>query len=718
FEDPAQLAAFSVQAMQWQWSSDCSTLNAQLLGTGPIDAPALDALTALDVAPLEGHRALRLGDSSKSGAHGVILPASAVLAAAGGKRFRITVWARAEGYAPYLTVDFATGAYPSDASFSPVYAIRSGRESSDGWAEFSTGVIEASVWDVPMSQIMIATQPPGAPASCGGTAATATGDIVIDALEIVPVGGELSPQTACTALDVDTTCGPDAECQYGHCFPAWAAWGPTPSQAHRTEIVERWITFGTHVQAARNAIANAAAMVTEEPALTAPNIGGRAFYTELLRLMNAWRNQHTSFGASANLGLLQPFADISYSSSIGACFGAGELDLLEPAGATSKTMGWMVFQAAPTAMSGTLLKPGDALTQIDGIDPRTWVEQVWGTYSYGVAADPSADLGWASVNIAALLSHRAHTVQVTRCESATACDVTHRTRLNLDLSTPLFAKVHGVGSFATISDSISCGVRLQDAVADYVPSDSNGNDMATAQTVGDTVMLEFDGTYSPFSKGSSPWSKAVTAALTVSPAPTKILIDTRQGNGGYVDNARILSELLRPPSEPVAFVDFPIGAWNVEPASGLFADLDACLSGAVPGYCSPFTYWYSNAGVVPPDTLARVALLIDADVSANDYLTAMLAGHAGLHVLGPNATSGSYGTIASTAPMLWGWYGGSMQMTDSRWGASEDDVKKPSTAFRSGLGVAPDQLVGQTMSDVLKGRDTLLIAAQAWLDGK
>ncbi len=718
FEDPTQLAALSIQAMQWQWSTDCSTLTPLLLGAAPLTADGLSALTATDVPPLEGTRSIRLGDAAANGAQGVILPASAALAAAGGNRFRITFWGRAEGLAPYLLVDYATGTYPSDGEFSQVFAIRSGRETSDGWAEFTTQTIDASVWGVPMSQILIATQPPQPPASCGGTP-NPTGNIVIDALEIVPVAGDLTPATECTALDVDTTCGGDAECEYGHCLPAWASWGPTPTQAHRTEIVDRLISIGAHIQGARNVVTNTAPMIAEAPALTAATIGGRDFYAELSRLVNGWRNQHTTFGAAGNGGLVQPYADVTYSSTIGACFGAGELDLLEPAGATTKTFGWLVFQAPPTAMSGTVLLPGDALTQIDGIDPQTWVEKVWGTYSYSVGSDPNSDLGWASVDIGGLVSHRAHTVQITRCASATACDDAHRTLLTIDLSTPLYAKIQGVGSFPTPTDSIACGVRFQDAVPSYLPEATDGSDQVTALVTTDTLTLEFDGTYSAAtSSGPSPWSTTVTNALSAKPAPTKILIDSRQGNGGYVENSITLANLIRPSSEPVAYVDFPLGAWNVEPASDLFADLQICSSDGASGFCSPFTSYTDNSGALPAVASARVALLIDADVSANDYLTALLAGHNNLTVLGPNPTSGSYGTISSTAGMLWGWYGGSAQMTDSIWGPNLTALEASTAKFRSGVGVAPDQVVAQTMSDALQGHDTVLTAAHAWLEEK
>jgi hypothetical protein len=77
---------------------------------------------------------------------------------------------------------------------------------------------------------------------------------------------------------MDAACGPDAECLFGHCVPASASWGPTPSAAHRADMLDRWTALAAHVHGARNAAVNAAAMVAARPALTAADVGGRAFF--------------------------------------------------------------------------------------------------------------------------------------------------------------------------------------------------------------------------------------------------------------------------------------------------------------------------------------------------------------------------------------------------------------------------------------------------------
>jgi hypothetical protein len=131
--------------------------------------------------------------------------------------------------------------------------------------------------------------------------------------------------------------------------------------------------------------------------------------------------------------------------------------------------------------------------------------------------------------------------------------------------------------------------------------------------------------------------------------------------------------------------------------------------------------WYSQMSAMetvtpftPGGTGARVAWLQAADVSANDYLAALVQGRANQRVFGPGPTSGSYGTISSIAPLLLGWHGGSIQMTDSLWADTPTSLANQS--FRSGVGVPPDEVVAQKMSDAMNNIDTMLAAARAWLE--
>ena len=93
----------------------------------------------------------------------------------------------------------------------------------------------------------------------------------------------------------------------------------------------------------------------------------------------------------------------------------------------------------------------------------------------------------------------------------------------------------------------------------------------------------------------------------------------------------------------------------------------------------------------------------------------MVKGRPNLRIYAPGPTSGAFGSIAGIPPMVVGWYGGSLQMQDSRWGEDADALAK--APWESGTGVQPDVVMAQTMSDAMRDRDTMIEAAHAWLRG-
>jgi hypothetical protein len=88
-------------------------------------------------------------------------------------------------------------------------------------------------------------------------------------------------------------------------------------------------------------------------------------------------------------------------------------------------------------------------------------------------------------------------------------------------------------------------------------------------------------------------------------------------------------------------------------------------------------------------------------------------GRENLKIFSPGPTSGAFGSISSIPSFLIGWGGGSMQMQDSRFGATFADFA--SARWESGHGVEPDVVVVQKLSDAIDGVDTILQAATAWL---
>jgi hypothetical protein len=654
----------------------------------------------------------------------VLVPWTAIALASA--KVRVTAWVRANGATPLLTVTYGKDALPAPGTFSTITAIRSGRETSDGWAEITTGPIDTSVWGVPIAQITLGM-------SQSDLRRNPSAELVVDALEVAPVAGDATPAAACTIPTIDQDCGPDAECLFGHCVPASASWGPTPSAAHRAAMVDRWASLAQHVHGARNSAVNAGAMLAARPALVAPTIGGRAFFARMLSLVNALRNHHTSFESPPNTGLLQPLAAGSSSSTLGACAGVGELDLLESPG--EQRLGFVLYQVAKTSVVGAKLAVGDAITKIDGMDPTAWVRHVRTTWGPAVPADPGADASWAATSVAWMISHRASTIEVTHCASPTKCEGPDRTVTTIDVAGPAWKSLSGTGHTGSENDPnlMACSVRFQDALANP-PAPQNGDAVASELQGGDTVAVEFDGTLADFAT----WEGQVVAAFASQ--PTKMLFDVRQGNGGYMQNAQVVAEELRSSSMPtnVGAIDFAATTWDRSDDPALLMSFvskakPSCETlgqemGAQSSPCDVVLAeyflgdYYQQASVESPGVTpftpngrgAKVAWLQSANVSANDYLAAYVEGRTNQRVFGTGPTSGSYGTISSIAPNLLGWHGGSVQVTDSLWGPSPEALAAQS--FRSGVGVRPDVVVAEKMSDAMSGVDTMLAAARAWLE--
>jgi hypothetical protein len=690
FEDAYELVQLEANAFRWSSSG----YQAQIVRTRVWDASVFDGRRVEAALAPQGRSAMRVGEQVGDGTvSGIELPAAPLLAKLGTQKLAITVWVRGEGDLPQLALVYARP--DRTDGFVRVIGQRTGRETSDGWAEITTGEVDAQVWGVPLARIQIGLSPYAAPEDAGA----------FDALEIVPIGGTPLAPKACTQADVDQTCGADGDCQYGHCVPGWAAWGPMPPAEHRKDFVDRWTHLATRVQGDRHAAANASHLATEGPQLVASANASRPFYAGVKRLVNELRDHHTSYGGPGTGGVFYPTSG-GGSTTIGACFGPGQHDLL---GGTTSDLGYVVFRAAPSPLTGVQLEKGDALTAIDGRKPLDWVRDVWLANESSVASDPAADLGWSSTDLAGLVAKRASTIEITRCDSDVRCDGSHRRVFTIDVAGPAYASLVSQGAIAT-PGSVGCPIRFQNSIEQFAPR-VRGEDTVSGQVVrGDVLAIQFDGTY-----GQTKWSPAMQALFDGTP-PTKVLFDTRQGNGGYAFNAETVSDLIRPASSPEGFLTVAIGDWQggLDFAT-LLGTVSSCNDAAASSQVCYFTDNWFNTESTPIAGGARVAFLQTANVSANDYLAMLVKGRPNQLTFGPVPTSGAFGSISSIPPMFVGWYGGSVQMEDSRWGASVDAFT--TAPWQSGAGVAPDVVVAEKMSDAIDDRDTILEAAHAYLRG-
>jgi hypothetical protein len=205
-----------------------------------------------------------------------------------------------------------------------------------------------------------------------------------------------------------------------------------------------------------------------------------------------------------------------------------------------------------------------------------------------------------------------------------------------------------------------------------------------------------------------PWLAALANPL--------LLVDAHMGHGGKYFLGKWLARQIRGTSDPYAAIAMPRGAYD-DPDPSWLSDpsWDKCFGGASSTMKCNWTgeNWASATLVNPPGMAAKIAWVNGDDVSMNDIVPRMLKGRANFRIFGPHASHGAYGEISRLPPVTSAWTAGSMQVLDTRFGATFADAH--AAAWESGVGVAPDQVVVQKLSDLLNDKDTLLSAAQTWL---
>ncbi len=641
---------------------------------------------------LEGQHALKIGGATAAASAGLAIMDEALFKTLAGQRVEVTMWARADGANPSFSVAYAKSAWGLESSldFAISPSTRTGRETSDGWVEYTTGPIDGSVWGIPIRAI--AFFPPR-----GGT-------FLVDALEIKRASGALTPNATCTQGDLDKTCGEDADCMYGHCVPSSVTWGAMPSGEHRAEFAERWSHLGSRLIGDR--ASSEFGRKTFTPAareLAQYARSSRKFFGGINRLVNGLRDNHTSMGSPTTANsTFGPTLQYGWSGALHACFGVVEKDL------TGGGLGFGVFHAGDAPLTGVVLKPGDVLTAIDGMDPKKWADEVIPGLNRTSANDPKADWATQAEILAAAITARASTITLTRCASATACTGDSKTEIKIDVASKIFARISDKGGYGEDIKYFGCSPRFKESVADYDPRPTTGyEDIVTPRTVDGIVNVNFDG----FS-GDTEWKSKMSGIFD--PKPAKVLMDTRQGNGGTGDNVEHLLNLLRGRDEQIGFITVVNGTYDEPSPATLFKTYEKCVGGEYSGAFSCFGAWgFFSELATPPGAKSKIAWINTLDVSANDYMPRLLKGRTAMKIFAPHPTSGAFGAVTSFSSFAPGWSGGSIQYQDSRFAAKYDDFA--AARWESGHGVEPDVVVAQKVSDAIAGRDTILEAARAWL---
>ncbi len=527
------------------------------------------AVTASELAPmlvasndaLEGLSVLRLTGSGYLGLELIDATTFATLTA---QRVQVSFWGRSEGMEPFLGVTYGNSAdLPTTKPWvwARVAAIRTGRETSDGWVEYSTGPIDGAVLGRPIHDILLSARVPtdtDTALRLDAPALHATDAIEIDAVEVRPAAG--TPLTAaCTAQNVATTCGALGECMYARCVDSAVVWHPVPPKSMQQEIAERLVNWATTFEGDRSAAARVDAnWVSTTLALASDSATPKSFWGGLSHEVVLIRDTHTTLGLPA-ASAETPFLPLrKYTSGpLNVCFGPTANDF---AGGAMSYVLWAKGPAAPAA-----LQVGDLVTAIDGLDPKTWVDAVYPLYAGSLPVDPSADWAPSARDLATLVAGRAKTLSLSRCTSGGVCTA----QPDFDVATFALAA-------AEADPDLYCSPRFQPTLGGNL-YDSEGGELVLSGPLGSdggTLAIEFDGF---FPTSVSVWKAQLDAALT--PHHDGLLMDAREGFGGLNALGNYMLQQLRGTDSPAALALAARGTISDPDAASLFSfDWSTCLT--------------------------------------------------------------------------------------------------------------------------------------------
>jgi hypothetical protein len=509
---------------------------------------------------------------------------------------------------------------------------------------------------------------------------------VVDALEIHPALGAPVSGGDCSLAREAEQCKKGAVCIEGLCIDSAVAYGALPPLQTRKDIVARTSAYLTRFQEDRHAAAAAAdGFAKELPPIATSADTPVAFFRPYLAAFGRVRGAHT-WAPSPD-----PWARLSAGattlvrgdgSELAACFGMIDKDLL------GGGRGYGVY--ATTATSP--LQVGDVVDTVDGEAVDTWLARVAAERSV-LAADPDADRPYIASSLHALIMRYGRDLGVKRCTAAGACET-------VAIALPALRKA------AVKIDILECTPRFKLAV--NVPNgvDSNAYEAAIAETSADGIVnLHTNG--EPLDDAK--WLSTVKGAFES--GTDRLIIDKRRGDGGGGNALASWAGYMRRGSGYGLFTVSRVDHAHIDGAPGFLDEVLGCNGSTFAGKCSLASVegFDAKPGALP----AKVAWLNVLDGSASDMATYFAKGATGVRIFAPGRTMGLFGGLGIMGNFLPGWGGGSVQIGDTREGATP--AERRSASFRSGRGIEPDEVTVQLQSDLIAGKDTMLERARTWL---
>lgn len=646
---------------------------------------------------IEGDGCLGLGGD----VHYVTLPLSSWPDLVG-RRVEVRFWQKPDG--TRVTASFSWYAGVSDAEGGATYLggvnfQPTGQVTSDGWEEWTSGPVDFA-WAEVLAPSTLDFQDEAITAAYGGATPDDDARVYLDALSVQDLGPAAVAAQPCSLVDEATTCGAEGLCHLGRCVDAAIRAGqPILDEALRADYIDRRVfevdAFeGGRAPQQKVELFAGALLPLKEHAVAS------TFWPTFSEAYNLLVDGHAS----------SPFVSYPAFQNAGVCVHEGEADLLPGAPVVP-----LVFQAADDNAVALGLAPGDALVAIDGLPTAEWVAVA--ARLIGHPGDPAGRSVVTAPTIFAAALDAGAVVTFERCAAVPVeggpCAAGDIETVELDLSAlvgdALLAGIVGLG----YGDIAECDYRFVRPVEGTAATPNTAYEFAGHADADGVRTLVINGVPSYYSQGGERWYNRVQAAL--SPAPELLILDERTGNGGGVDAMDWIAAGLLAPEDLYAMDFLPFTeADDLEAAR---AEVVACTE-AQGDDCGNGFRWY--VGDVAGDfagaaASSKLAVLIASDVSGNDYVTKMLRRRSGeTRVFGAGATWGAFGVIWSIAAHMGELLGGSLQVQDTIFVADPGDTN---ATFSTSSGERPDVVVRQKQSDCLRGHDTVLDAATAWLQG-
>lgn len=628
----------------------------------------------------------------------------------GGRRIDIKLWYKPQGTAVKVGLNWLVGdieGYLQGQSRSlinmgSVKMTPTGRATSDGWIELSTGPIDFQAHSLLPAWISLEDTQRVSSYSSRSIPTDEGARALVDALEIEDLGPAAVPDAACDASTEAQACGQHGACLFGRCVDGTILYGAPPQGQVRADYLERRlqeIEIFSGVRSGRAAL---------------PQVRQRIQALGQAPAVEFWRE----FSAAHELlidghGAPPTAQAVGVYNSAGVCLGPGVADLMPGASMDPDRPAPMVFTADDSYTVGAQLQPGDVLAQVDGVPVWSWVDQRARRFYY------NGDVRGRDVIVLsqdlikeAMLSGSQLTFERCGRTDGQACSPQEVERIEVDFSAELGSLWAGqLPELMTKYSSQGCDLRFERPVG--IPPSARFYEFAGWRDIDGVRHLLFNGLPQRDGAAGNQWQSSVESALASGPAA--LLIDQRAGYGGYIDTLSFVLGHLFEASNLATSVFMP---WVGEEIEGALRQaFDECAevtqnSGRACGlfYEVTPTDYFRTAGAAQ----SRLAFLNGYDVSGNDYLSrfAQFRG-APTRIFGYGPTIGAFGQSCRLPGHVHETRSMAYQCHDSTFAATRGG---PEQGFESGTGVMPDEIIYQFQSDALLGRDTMLEAARAWLN--